>query len=134
MTDWEDVSLMSPAPWRHNLNEVGKRKRNYRSSSEGFIDVFTPLDADHNGLTIKPSTATGARTSLWAPPLRRFSRVYGNQDHYRAEEPRQSLPQPSEVGYQRPIILLSERKRGPHRWPESTNHRSVPKLQRGRRS
>lgn len=49
-----------------------ERKRIYLSGGEGFIDVFTQRDADRYALDIKVSTATGARTSLWVPPLRRF--------------------------------------------------------------
>jgi DNA-binding beta-propeller fold protein YncE len=49
-----------------------ERKRFYLSGGEGFVDVFTQQDADHYALNIKVPTATGARTSLFVPPLRRF--------------------------------------------------------------
>jgi hypothetical protein len=42
------------------------------SCGAGFIDVFYQLDADHYRQLARIPTATGARTSLWVPELRRL--------------------------------------------------------------
>ncbi len=48
------------------------RRRIYVSCGEGFIDVFEQGDADHYRRIAKIPTASGARTSLFAPELNRL--------------------------------------------------------------
>ena len=47
-------------------------KRIYVSCGEGYINVFDQLDPDHYPAVAKIATATGARTSLFAPTLDRL--------------------------------------------------------------
>ena len=47
-------------------------KRIYVSCGEGYINVFDQLDPDHYLAVAKIATATGARTSLFAPTLDRL--------------------------------------------------------------
>lgn len=47
-------------------------RRLYVSGGEGFLSVFQEQDPDHYTYLAKIPTAAGARTSLFAPDLRRF--------------------------------------------------------------
>ena len=61
-----------------------ENKRIYVSAGEGYVDVFTQTDQDHYQPISKISTASGARTSLFVPELRR---LFVAVPHRGAQEP-----------------------------------------------
>ena len=60
-------------------------KRVYISGGEGFIDIFDLRDSDHYAPIAKIATASGARTSLFVPELKRLYLAVPHRGNQKAE-------------------------------------------------
>jgi len=63
----------------------GSRRRVYVSGGEGFLSVFQQIDSDQYKQITKISSASGARTSLFAPELNRLYVAIPHRSSQKAE-------------------------------------------------